>query len=80
MRFQLGVEDIEPGHWIAWVFALPGCFTSASSQDEAVADAPAEIVVYFDWLTAHGEPMPAARATIETEVVSVFHAFTSEDD
>jgi len=80
MRYQLGVEDMEPGHWIAWVFALPGCFASASSQDEAVADAPAEIGAYFAWLRAHEEPVPGARETIETEVVSVFHSFTSEDD
>ncbi len=36
MEYHVGVEDIEPNHWIAYVFDLLGCFSSAHTQSEAV--------------------------------------------
>jgi predicted RNase H-like HicB family nuclease len=80
MRYQLGVEDIEPDHWVAWVFELPGCFASAHTQAEAVATAPARIAAYFRWLATYGHSMPGVDAPIQTEVVTVFQAFPSESN
>jgi len=80
MLYQLGVEDIEPDHWVAWVFALPGCFASARTQAEAEASAPRSIAAYFSWLAKYGHSMTGAHDPIETEVVAVFHAFASESD
>jgi predicted RNase H-like HicB family nuclease len=78
MRYQLGVEDIEPDHWVAWVFELPGCFASAHTQTEAVATAPAHIAAYFRWLATYGHSMPGVDAPIQTEIVTVFHAFPKD--
>jgi predicted RNase H-like HicB family nuclease len=80
MRYYLGVEDIEPDHWVAWVFELPGCFASAHTQTKAVAAAPARIAAYFRWLATYGHSMPGAHDPIETDVVTVFHAFPSESN
>jgi len=33
----VGLEDIEPDHWIAWVFQIPGCFASGPTRDHAIA-------------------------------------------
>jgi uncharacterized damage-inducible protein DinB len=80
MRYQLGVEDIEPDHWVAWVFTLPGYFASARTQAEAEALAPARIAAYFNWVAQYGHSMPGAHDLIETDVVAVFRAFVSEGD
>ncbi len=80
MLYHLGVEDIEPDHWVAWVFELPGCFASGQAQEDAIGTAPASIVAYFDWLAKYGHTMSGGGDTIETEIVSVFHSFISEGD
>lgn len=80
MLYHLGVEDIGPNHWVAWVFELPGCFASAQTQKEAIAAVPANIAAYFAWLAKYGHTMPGASDAIETEVADVFHSFISEGD
>jgi uncharacterized damage-inducible protein DinB len=37
MIYAVGVEDIEPDHWVAWAFAHPGLTGKGSTPDEAVA-------------------------------------------
>lgn len=37
---EVGVEDIEANHWVAWVFAVPGCFGSGRTEEEALANVP----------------------------------------
>jgi uncharacterized damage-inducible protein DinB len=37
MAYAVGVEDIEPDHWVAWAFAHPGLTGKGSTPDEAVA-------------------------------------------
>ncbi len=71
MPYHLGVEDMEPNHWIAYVFDLPGCFSSAETQDGAVLLAPARIAEYFDWRVRHGRPSPFADQGIVTQVDEV---------
>lgn len=44
MVFEVGVEDIEPNHWVAWVFAIPGCFGSGSSEEDALTTVPQAIM------------------------------------
>src|SRR6478609_4900363 len=41
MEYHLGVEDIEPYRWLAWVLDLPGCFAAADSEADAATAAPA---------------------------------------
>lgn len=37
---EVGIEDIEPGHWITWVFAVPGSYGSGRTEEEALANVP----------------------------------------
>lgn len=34
----VGIEDIEPDHWVAWVFGVPGCFSAARREPDALAE------------------------------------------
>lgn len=37
---EIGLEEIEPGHWIAWVLAIPGCYANGLTEHEALAGVP----------------------------------------
>jgi len=67
--FHLSVEDIEPNHFVAYVFELPGCFGNGATMDEAIARVPARL---------------AARLGVsdppQLEVVEVFTSWISEGD
>jgi len=79
MPYRVAVEDIEEGHWIAWVLDLPGCFASAATPDEAVQHVPASIGAYAQWRSAHGRPMVpegAREQAIALDLVEVSHAFS----
>jgi predicted RNase H-like HicB family nuclease/uncharacterized damage-inducible protein DinB len=80
MFYQLAVEDIEPNHWLAWVLELPGCFSSASTEVEAVARAPEAIAAYFAWLSGHDPTLPAMLEPVEVKVVERFRAFPSSEE
>jgi predicted RNase H-like HicB family nuclease len=78
--YHLGVEDIEPDHFVAWVFELPGCYSSGRTADEAIHSAPARLAAYYDWRARHGRPSPAANAPAQVQVAETFHAFPGHDD
>lgn len=37
---NVGIEDIEPDYWVAWVFDIPGCFSSGRTEADALAGVP----------------------------------------
>ncbi|HLB46057.1 MAG TPA: type II toxin-antitoxin system HicB family antitoxin [Anaerolineales bacterium] len=80
MLYHLDVEDMEPGHWIAYVRELPGCFSSTRAQAEAISNAPSRIAAHFEWLASHGRPAPQSAESIETQVAEVFRSFASKED
>jgi len=80
MIYHLGVEDIEPGKWLAWAFELLGCYAKAASEEEAFAGAQAAIEEYFFWVARHGRPTPRADQPIEGKVVETYRSFVSEGD
>jgi predicted RNase H-like HicB family nuclease len=80
MPYHLGVEDVEPNHWVAYVFDLPGCYSSAETEEGAVLLAPARIAEYFDWRTRRGRPSPLADEGIVTQVDEGFRAYPDKDD
>jgi predicted RNase H-like HicB family nuclease len=80
MRYRLGVEEIEPGHWVAWVLNLPGCTSAATTMDEAVALAPARIVAWHAWLSGDIPPAFTVREPVVVEVVETFRAHPAADD
>jgi uncharacterized damage-inducible protein DinB len=82
MRIRLVVEDMEPNHWIAWAVDLPGCFSSATTAQSAIAKAPQKIIEHFSWLSKHDNSLLVVNDTdtIETEVVETFQSFPSSED
>jgi len=79
MVYRLAVEDIEPDHWVAWVLDLPGCTSSARTQEAAVAMAPTRISQYLTWLRNHGaKPGAIPRGEMEVELARVFKSYVSD--
>lgn len=52
MLYQLCLEEME-GQWVAHVPPLWGCFASAVTPAQAVAQAPQAIADYWNWLASH---------------------------
>lgn len=52
MLHQLCLEEME-GRWVAHVPSLWGCFASANTLAQAVAEAPQAIADYWNWLASH---------------------------
>ncbi len=80
MRIRLTVEDMEPNHWIAWAVDLPGCFSSATTAQSAIANAPQKVIEYFSWLAKHDSALPVVDSTIEAEVIETFQSFAASED
>lgn len=80
MPYHLGVEDMEPNHWIAYVFDLPGCTSSAETRDGAVLLAPARIAEFFEWRKRHGRPSPLEDEGIVTQVAEGARSYPDKDD
>jgi hypothetical protein len=70
---------MEPNRWIAWALDLPGCYSPALTESDAVAGAPRHIAAHFSWLKSHDSTLPASDTTLETEVVETFHSFASPE-
>ncbi len=80
MLYHLGLEDMEPGHWIAYVFELPGCFSSAMDAETAIANAPDRIATRLNWLEEKGLGTPHRNGFIQVEVAETFNSWPSSDD
>ncbi|MBN1430996.1 MAG: hypothetical protein JXB07_21685 [Anaerolineae bacterium] len=90
MRYRLGIEDIKPDYWIAWVFELPGCYSTGKTRAEAISQAGASIAGYQRWLSRHWPERAFEDPYIDVHVVEVFksvqtgqgyiaHAFFEDD-
>ena len=80
MKYRLGVEDIEPNHWVAWVLDLPACFSSGQMENEVVIRAPECIAAYYEWLRRHDPSLPVVEGPFEVVVVETFHSFSRSED
>jgi predicted RNase H-like HicB family nuclease len=74
MRYRLAVEDIEPGHWVAWILDLPGCYGDGLTEEAAIAAAPAAIAAYYRWVHHHDPSLPEAPETIDVVIAERFTA------
>ncbi len=80
MLYHLGVEDMEPNHWIAYVFELPACYSSAQTRAEAIGRASAAIADHLTWLSQRGRAPLACDTKVEVAVAEDFRSYTSEGD
>lgn len=55
----VGIEDIEPGHWVAWVLPVPGCYGSGTTEEEALAGVPDA------WRAETGRDAPGPLRVVE---------------
>jgi hypothetical protein len=84
MDYSVDVEDIEPEHWVAYVFALPGCFSSGETEVQALSRVPQEVKHWFFWMSSHAEVddemgnFPAEAFAIGS--VESFCAYSSAED
>lgn len=82
MQYYVGVEDMEPDNWVAYVFDLPGCFSSARTQSEAIEGVSTAIRNYFDWRRNHVRPemnLPAYQS-FEIKIAEVFISYPAKED
>ena len=77
MAYRIAVEDMEQNHWVAWALDLPGCFSSARTQEEAEVMAPTSISQYINWLKNLGYRQLPRQDYIEVEVVETFRSYVS---
>jgi hypothetical protein len=49
-EYHIGLEEVEPNHWAAFVFELPGCFSSGLNQTEALAGVRDAVEAYQWWI------------------------------
>lgn len=80
MRYRLGVEDMEPGHWIAWIFELPGCYSTGKTRAEAISQAGASIASYRYWLGQRCPDRAFEDPYIDVHVAEVYEAVQTEPD
>jgi predicted RNase H-like HicB family nuclease len=77
MGFRLALEDIEPNHWVAYALDLPGCFSSATNPETALAQAKEIISQHLFWLSSHDPVFSAFTTVVEVEIVEQFHSYES---
>lgn len=80
MLYHLGVEDMESNHWIAYVFELPACYSSAQTRADAIRRASAAIADHATWLLQRGRAPLARDGKVEVVVAEDFRSYTSEGD
>jgi hypothetical protein len=79
MRYQLGVEEFEPDHWIAWVFEHPGCYSIGQTRTESIGNAGASIAAYHHWVGLNDPAHNLEDPYIDTHVVESFDVKTASD-
>ncbi len=80
MEYRLGIEDMEPGSWIAWVFDLPGCYARETSREQAIESAPAAIDELLTRLDRAGFDIKSYPLPIQAAVVEEFQSFPHSPD
>jgi predicted RNase H-like HicB family nuclease/uncharacterized damage-inducible protein DinB len=80
MQYRIAVEDMEPDHWIAWVVDLLGCYSSAKTSAEAIAQAPASISRYFAWISQNDHTLTIPHEPVDIQIVETFRSFPSKPD
>lgn len=75
ITYEVGIEDIEANHWVAYVFRLPGCFSSGETEIEAATGIQSSIEAYFKWLDPLHFPTES-----RIQVTEVCRSYPAEED
>jgi antitoxin HicB len=68
LSYSVFYERAAEGGYVASVPALPGCHTQGESLEEAERNVKEAIVLYWESLTAHGEPIPEEGQALQGRV------------
>ncbi|MFZ5980595.1 MAG: type II toxin-antitoxin system HicB family antitoxin [Candidatus Zixiibacteriota bacterium] len=79
MIYHLAINDVEPGHWVAWVTELHGCFSRGKTCDETVASAQKGIGDYFRWRRKHDSSFVIPASPVKTEIAEDIRSFDVDD-
>jgi predicted RNase H-like HicB family nuclease len=80
MDYHLGIEDIEPGNWVAWVFEIPGCYARGSTRDQAVSLAPSAVKEHLVRLGESNGGAEDKDSGFRVVIAEEFRAFRSSPD
>jgi predicted RNase H-like HicB family nuclease len=79
MPYHVGLEDIEPRNWVAWVFEWPGCYSRGVTREEAIDGAPRAIEELLRRLHESAFSVPESVPPIDVDVAEEFHGITQPD-
>ncbi len=79
VTYRTGLEQVEPGKWMTWVFDLPGCFHKAPTRAAAVSQTPRAIEDYLAWREGYRPTEPDSKTSIKTEVAEEFRNLESDN-
>jgi len=80
MNLHLDVEDMEPGNWVAWVFEFPGCYSRATTREEAIKAIPNTVEELFARLSKLGLVEFEISPPFEIVIAEEFRSFNSSPD
>ena len=80
MEVHLGIEDMELGNWVAWVFEFPGCYARGSVREEAINSAPNAIQELVTRLDRSELARDIDRPPFDMTIAEEFRAFHSSPD
>jgi len=79
MKYHLGIEDIEPNNWVAWVFEFPGCYARASTREIAIESAPEAIKELLWRLDKSSISLAGKQQAIESGAHSALEIVVAEE-
>ena len=68
LSFSVIYEAAPEGGYVAYVPALPGCYTQGETLEEAEENVKEAISVYLESLLAHKEPLPVEKRVLQGKV------------
>jgi hypothetical protein len=85
MGYSVGVEHFAPDHWVAYVFALPGCFSSGETEEQALSYVPQDVKNWFSWISSHAGTEDEGAydfppAAYQIGSVESFYAYPAAED
>lgn len=79
MQYSIGIEQSEPGRWMAWVLELPGCFARGESRQATVDSTPRAIADYFNWRDGYERVSEEAAGALEITVAEEYRNYETLD-
>lgn len=80
MTYHLGIEEIDPDYWLAWVFDLIGCYCKGSSRQEVIENSPTSICEFINWTEGYEQIQDSKTASISVQVKEEFFHPDGDDE